>query len=52
MLQPHELAGAQGFPRGYRFAGTKSDAVRQIGNAVPCGLARAIVNAVLNEDEQ
>lgn len=51
MLQPHELAGAQGFPSGYRFAGTKSDAVRQIGNAVPCGLARALVNAVLKEDE-
>lgn len=47
MLQPHELAGAQGFPKGYRFQGTKADAVRQIGNAVPCGLARALVDAVL-----
>ncbi|MEI6876311.1 MAG: DNA cytosine methyltransferase [Spirochaetota bacterium] len=47
MLQPHELAGAQGFPASYRFSGTKTDAVKQIGNAVPCGLARALVGAAL-----
>lgn len=50
MLQPHELAGAQGFPSDYRFTGTKSEMVKQIGNAVPCGLARAIVRAVLSKD--
>ncbi len=48
MLQPHELAGAQGFPRDFTFSGTKTDQVKQIGNAVPCGLARALVNAVLS----
>lgn len=48
MLQPHELAAAQGFPRTYQFSGTKTEVVRQIGNAVPCGLARAIVTAVLS----
>lgn len=48
MLQPAELAAAQGFPKDYRFTGTKTDAVRQIGNAVPCGLARALVSAVLS----
>ncbi len=48
MLQPHELAAAQGFPAGYRFAGNKTEVVRQIGNAVPCGLARALVTAVLS----
>lgn len=48
MLQPHELAGAQGFPSGYRFTGTKTEVVKQIGNAVPCGLAKAIVMAVLS----
>ncbi|HET6499035.1 MAG TPA: DNA cytosine methyltransferase [Coriobacteriia bacterium] len=42
MLQPHELAAAQGFPVEHRFAGTKTDQVRQIGNAVPPGLARAL----------
>lgn len=48
MLQPHELAAAQGFPKGYQFSGTKTEVVRQIGNAVPCGLAKAIVRAVLS----
>ena len=47
MLQPHELSAAQGFPAGYRFSGTKKDIVKQIGNAVPCGLARALVASVL-----
>ena len=45
MLQPHELAAAQGFPVEHRFAGTKTDQVRQIGNAVPPGLARALALA-------
>lgn len=49
MLQPHELAGAQGFPKGYLFAGNKTEQVKQIGNAVPRNLARAIVHAVLNQ---
>jgi DNA (cytosine-5)-methyltransferase 1 len=50
MLQPHELAGAQGFPRDYKFTGTKTEQVKLIGNAVPRRLARAIVYAVLNQD--
>lgn len=50
MLQPHELAAAQGFPRGYRFTGTKTEQVRQIGNAVPCGFARALIAAHLTQD--
>ena len=49
MLQPHELAGAQGFPRGYKFTGNKTEQVKLIGNAVPCRLARAIVYAVLSQ---
>lgn len=49
MLQPHELAGAQGFPRAYKFTGNKTNQVKQIGNAVPCGLAEALVDAVLEE---
>lgn len=47
MLQPHELAAAQGFPRDYQFTGTKTEQVRQIGNAVPCGFARALISAAL-----
>lgn len=50
MLQPHELAGAQGFPMGYKFTGNKTEQVRQIGNAVPRRLARAIVLAALSQD--
>lgn len=50
MLQPHELALAQGFPKEYRFTGTKTDQVKQIGNAVPRRLARAIVGAVLSQN--
>lgn len=42
MLQPHELAAAQGFPADYQFTGGKTKAVKQIGNAVPVGLARAL----------
>ena len=50
MLQPHELAGAQGFPRNYQFTGTKTQIVKQIGNAVPRRLARALVTAMLQQD--
>ncbi|MFI0474578.1 DNA cytosine methyltransferase, partial [Halomonas sp. HMF6819] len=51
MLQPHELAAAQGFPDTYRFAKidgqplAKSKQVRLIGNSVCPPLARAIVEA-------
>jgi hypothetical protein len=50
MLQPHELAGAQGFPLDYQFTGTKTEVVKQIGNAVPRRLARALVAAALKQD--
>lgn len=49
MLQPHELAAAQGFPKGYVFTGNKTEAVKQIGNAVPIGLSKALVSAVLGQ---
>lgn len=42
MLQPHELAGAQGFARDYKFHGNKSTQVKQIGNAVPHYTAKAL----------
>lgn len=47
MLSPRELARAQGFLDTYEFTGTKSDVVRQIGNAVPRNLAKALVRGVL-----
>lgn len=47
MLQPHELSGAQGFPRDYKFAGTKTEIVKQIGNAVPCNTAKALCKSIL-----
>ena len=49
MLQPHELAAATGFPKGYKFAGNKSEVVKQIGNAVPPGFANALLSAYLEE---
>jgi len=49
MLQPHELAAAQGFRPDYVFSGTKTDQVKQIGNAVPRRLARALVAATLTQ---
>jgi len=47
MLTPRELARAQGFPDSYNFTGTKSDVVKQIGNAVPTNIAKALCKAVL-----
>lgn len=47
MLQPHELARAMSFGDDYQFAGTKTDRVKQIGNAVPVQLARALCRALL-----
>lgn len=39
----------QRFPDGYQFAGNKTEVVKQIGNAVPRRLARAIVRAVVSQ---
>lgn len=47
MLAPHELSAAQGFPKGYFFEGTKTDVIRQIGNAVPVNTARNLSKVVL-----
>lgn len=49
MLQPRELAAAQGFRSDYRFTGTKTEVVRQIGNAVPRRLARALMAAAVGQ---
>jgi DNA (cytosine-5)-methyltransferase 1 len=46
-LTVRETARLQTFPDHYRFAGSRSDAFRQIGNAVPPALARAVGQSVL-----
>lgn len=52
MLEPSELARASGFSdqeAEYEFCGNKTDVTRQIGNAVPVNLARALVTALFAE---
>jgi DNA (cytosine-5)-methyltransferase 1 len=49
MLQPRELARAQGFPDTYKFSGSKKDVVKSIGNAVPPGTAKALVLELLRD---
>lgn len=43
MLQPRELARAQGFRDSYQFTGNREDVVKQIGNAVPPHTAKALI---------
>lgn len=47
MLQPQELAAAMSFDKAYSFSGSRSDTVRQIGNAVPVRTARALCRSLL-----
>ena len=49
MLQPHELAAAQGFPADYKWEGTKTDIVARIGNSVVPELARVLVESQFPE---
>ena len=48
MLTARELADATGFAHDYVFSGTDTDAKKQIGNAVPPPLARALYLAALS----
>lgn len=45
MLQPRELARAQGFTDDYQLLGTKTQQVARIGNSVCPPLAQALVEA-------
>lgn len=47
-LEPEEALVLQSFPADYPVVGTKTSQHRQIGNAVPPLLARAIVRAVID----
>jgi len=49
-LTPREGARLQGFPDTYIFRGTRSQVVKQIGNAVPPLLGRCIAEAILDAD--
>ncbi|WP_247455425.1 DNA cytosine methyltransferase [Bradyrhizobium sp. 174] len=50
MLEPHELAAAMGFnseEADYEFAGTKTEKIKQIGNAVSVAKMKACVSAIM-----
>jgi len=50
MFEPHELAAAMGFndeDQEYEFAGTKTDKIKQIGNAVSVSMMKAEVRAIM-----
>lgn len=50
MLEPHELAAAMGFTSEeatYEFAGTKTEQIKQIGNAVSVSKMKACVGAIM-----
>lgn len=50
MLEPHELAAAMGFTdeeQAYEFAGTKTDQIKQIGNAVSVSKMKACVGSIM-----
>ena len=41
-ITPYEAASIQGFPENYKWVGTREEIARQIGNAVPIPLGKAI----------
>ncbi|WP_306339919.1 DNA cytosine methyltransferase [Streptomyces sp. AS13] len=45
-ISHYEAALIQGFPEDYLWHGTKIEIARQIGNAIPVGLARAIAGVI------
>jgi DNA (cytosine-5)-methyltransferase 1 len=47
MLQPHELSAAMSFPEGYQFTGSRQEQVKQIGNAVPVRIAKALTGKIM-----
>ncbi len=51
MFEAHELAAAMSFPAHYRFAGTKTEQVKQIGNAVEVRQMKANVLAIMDDGE-
>lgn len=50
-LRTVELAALQGFPRDYQIQGPRRERVRQMGNAVPVPVAKAMIASVLESIE-
>ena len=48
LLTPRELARIQSFPDDFKFTGSKTSMVKQIGNAVPPKMAKEIANNLKN----
>jgi DNA (cytosine-5)-methyltransferase 1 len=48
-ISVREAARLQSFPDGFKFCGTMNPAFRQIGNAVPPLLAKAVATSLLNQ---
>lgn len=46
-LRTVEMAALQGFPIEYGFAGSRRDRVKQLGNAVPPPMAKAMISALM-----
>lgn len=46
VMTPRELARLQSFPDDFIFNGSKSSVLVQLGNAVPCGLSRAVAKEI------
>lgn len=44
----NEARKIQTFPDDYVFCGSKTNVYKQIGNAVPCEMAKTIATAVIN----
>ena len=51
MVSVREAARLQSFPDGFRFAGEMNASFRQIGNAVPPLLAKAVASALKEQLE-
>lgn len=47
-MTARELAIIQGFPRNYHFAGSRTSIYRQVANAVPPGLAKAVASTLVD----
>lgn len=45
-LRAPEAAAIQTFPRGYKFCGSRRNVQKQIGNAVPCLMGKAMIEFV------
>lgn len=50
-LRTPEMAALQGFPHGYVVQGSRRERVRQLGNAVPVPVAKAMIRSVLETFE-